>query len=57
MPLLARIAASNAEISAALWMGNMEMARTLISRKVGWMILTGAIVVKLKKPSKAALYG
>jgi hypothetical protein len=37
-------------ISAALWGGDMDLARTLVSRKIGLKIVAGDIVVKLKKP-------
>lgn len=53
----ALIEAANADIKAALRSGDMDRAWMLISRKVGWLIVIGAIMVRLKKPSKAALYG
>lgn len=46
----AEIASANAGICAALRAGDMDLALTLISRKVGLRVCAGEIVVQLKKP-------
>ena len=48
--LRASIDAANGGIRAALHAGDMEMALTLISRKVGLRVCAGDIKVRLKKP-------
>jgi hypothetical protein len=49
MNLSSDIAAANADIRAAILANDMELARVLVSRKVGWRVLSGDIAVKLRK--------
>jgi hypothetical protein len=44
-----QIESANAGIKAALRAGDMDLAWTLVSRKVGLRIVAGDIAVKLKK--------
>ncbi len=46
--LRSAIDSANVEITAATMANDMELAQTLVSRKVGWRILAGEIPVKLK---------
>jgi hypothetical protein len=50
-PIQLRSAIDSADgpIRAALRDGDMDMAQTLVSRKVGWRILLGEVPVKLKR--------
>jgi hypothetical protein len=50
-PIQLRSAIDSADgpIRAALRDGDMDLAQTLVSRKVGWRILLGEVVVKLKR--------
>jgi hypothetical protein len=52
----ARIKNANDDIRAALRANNLDLAQTLISRKVGWMVLVQQIKVVLPKP-KASYAG
>lgn len=47
--LRAEIDSADGPIKAALRAGDMDMAWTLVSRKVGLRIVAGDIAVKLKK--------
>jgi hypothetical protein len=44
-----QIESANAGIKAALRAGDMDLAWTLVSRKVGLRIVAGELAVKLKK--------
>lgn len=48
--LQAEIAKANVGIRAALRAGDMDLAWTLISRKVGMRIAAGEVKVKLRRP-------
>jgi hypothetical protein len=53
--IAAEIAKANDGIKAALRAGDMDLAWTLISRKVGLRICGGEVKVSLRKPPPQAL--
>lgn len=42
------INSADADIRAAMWANDMDLAQTLVSRKVGWRLLAGDISAKLR---------